>query len=140
MKKDYTEITEDASDKFSSIETPVNVNNEVNLHETSVNISRTDDGNGNNNNKIIMVYGNDIRIKSPCKMGGVFTFLFYNEEPLFVISKQGIININLTNSLYVSNTFNHYQCCSNTSGQICLSIFTYIFSCNRIYHVFCSDL
>lgn len=34
------------------------------------------------------VYGNDLRIKNPCKMGGLFTLLFYRDQPLLCIGPQ----------------------------------------------------
>jgi len=31
------------------------------------------------------VYGNEIKVKEPMKMGNVFTFLYYKTHPMFVI-------------------------------------------------------
>lgn len=38
--------------------------------------------------KTVSVYGNDLRNKNPCKMGNVYTFLFYNDQPLICIGPQ----------------------------------------------------
>ena len=36
-------------------------------------------------NNVIYVFGNDIRIKSPFRVGNAFTFCFINRKPLFFI-------------------------------------------------------
>lgn len=38
--------------------------------------------------KSACVYGNDLRVKNPCKMGGLFTLLFYRDQPLICIGPQ----------------------------------------------------
>jgi hypothetical protein len=35
--------------------------------------------------KSIFVFGNDIRIKSPFRVGNAYTFCFINRKPLFMI-------------------------------------------------------
>lgn len=36
----------------------------------------------------LSVYGNDLRIKFPTKMGNVFSFLFWNGDPKIIIGPQ----------------------------------------------------
>jgi len=64
------------------------VNSEVNLHDTKNTIDDSiDEGNK------VLVFGNDIKVEKPYKMGGVYTFLFYDGEPLIIFGKQGNIFI-----------------------------------------------
>jgi len=40
------------------------------------------------NDKAVTVFGNDLRNKNPCKMGGMFTLLFVQDQPLICIGPQ----------------------------------------------------
>jgi hypothetical protein len=82
------QIEEVTPDNISYTDTTSNT--EINLHQPCSTISN-DESQLNTSTPSIIVYGNDIKINSPCKMGGVYTFLFRDGEPLIVIGKQGRI-------------------------------------------------
>ncbi len=61
-------------------------NNGINYDlELSSSRNLTDESNVNIRPVILKIYGSDIRIKSPYKMGKLYTFLFFKGEPIFVI-------------------------------------------------------
>ena len=53
--------------------------------------------------KTASVYGNDLRNKNPIKMGNMFTFLFYKEQPLISIGPQYIYGVGLFISMNIIN-------------------------------------
>jgi hypothetical protein len=56
--------------------------NQISMHIGDVNIT-------NSEIKLhLTVYGNDMRIKQPNKIGGVYSFLFINGDPLIILGPQ----------------------------------------------------
>ena len=75
-------------------------NNGINYDlELSTSRNLTEDSNVNIQPVILKIYGSDIRIKSPYKMGKLYTFLFYKGEPIIVIGPT--CNILIIYRLYV---------------------------------------
>lgn len=66
----------------------------------SINISRVDTTSSETRHDKFKVFGTYLQVKSPYRMGKMFTFLFMNREPVFAIGPQ--CNICLFR-LYVDN-------------------------------------
>ncbi len=62
--------------------------NQIAFHDTQIPIPRVDTINSEKTNEKFKVFGTDLRVKSPNKMGKLITFFFVNGEPLFVIGPQ----------------------------------------------------
>jgi hypothetical protein len=58
-------------------------NVEVSLTTSSSNSSRE-----GSTKVVLSVYGNDLRIKQPSKLGNVYSFLFVNGDPLIILGPQ----------------------------------------------------
>jgi hypothetical protein len=78
---------------------------EDNKIEMTLNLEKTEkDG---NTKFVLSVYGNDLRIKFPSKMGSVYSFIFIGGNPLVIIGPQCIFIFIF--SLYVNNFVYYYQ-------------------------------
>ena len=59
--------------------------NQISMNVEEVNVSHQTD---NNIKLVLSVYGNDLRVKYPTKMGNVYSFIFVNGQPLIILGPQ----------------------------------------------------
>jgi hypothetical protein len=76
--------------KYNNINSTINnyEDNEITCTESSIEKGAQGTINFEPVSVNISVFGNDISLKSPTKMGLLYTFLFLNEEPLITIGPQ----------------------------------------------------
>jgi hypothetical protein len=61
---------------------------QIAFHDTHISIPGVDTINSEKINEKFRVFGTDLRVKSPYRMGKLITFFYINGEPLFVIGPQ----------------------------------------------------
>lgn len=59
------------------------------LQNVEVNLTTSSSSSSHGSSKLVLtVYGNDLRIKQPSKLGNVYSFLFINGNPLIILGPQ----------------------------------------------------
>lgn len=59
------------------------------LQNVEVNLTTSSSSSSQGSSKLVLtVYGNDLRIKQPSKLGNVYSFLFINGNPLIILGPQ----------------------------------------------------
>lgn len=68
------------------------------------NIEPVETTSSNENKLTLLVYGNDLRNKNPTKIGGVYSFIFINGNPLIILGPQFYMSLIL---FFVINVINY---------------------------------
>ncbi len=89
------------------------------MHDNQLSLNISSVSSSSSNVKLsLTVYGNDLRIKNPYKLGNVYSFLFINGNPKVILGPQcNILSFN-TYSLHVN-----YPICTNKWNKHSFNIF-----------------
>mgnify|MGYP007031241599 CR=1 FL=1 len=88
--KDLSYVPQPLSDTINDI---TDRHNQISFpNDTPLSINRVDTASSETKYDKFKVFGTDLKVKSPYRMGNLYTFLFLNNEPIFTIGPQCIIH------------------------------------------------